>query len=73
MCACMAFGGCTVLQANSLERLALGERAARTVGVNVSQLRFRIAIVTAVMVAVITTFCGGIRFRRTGGAALLFG
>lgn len=63
MCACTAFGGVAlVLQANSLAALALGERAARTVGVNVSQLRFRIAIVTAVMVAVITAFCGGIGF-----------
>ena len=49
-------------RANALAALALGERAARTVGVNVQQLRVRVALITAAMVAVITAFCGGVGF-----------
>ncbi|MBL8310619.1 MAG: iron chelate uptake ABC transporter family permease subunit [Burkholderiales bacterium] len=63
MLACTATGAVALLaHANALAALALGERAARTVGVDVQQLRFRVAVVTAAMVAIITAFCGGVGF-----------
>lgn len=63
MAVCTALGGVALgFQANALAALALGERAARTVGVNVQQLRVRVALITAAMVAVITAFCGGVGF-----------
>lgn len=48
--------------ANALAALALGERAARTVGVDLRPLRFRVATATAAVVAVVTAFCGGVGF-----------
>ncbi len=63
MFTCTALGGVALIaQSNSLAALTLGERAARTVGVNVQRLRFRVALVAAAMVAVITAFCGGVSF-----------
>ena len=65
MVVCTALGGVALVgQANALAALALGERAARTVGVNVQQLRVRVALIAAAMVAVITAFCGGVGFCR---------
>ena len=48
--------------ARALGALAMGERAARTVGVDLRRLRFRVAVVTAAAVAVVTAFCGGVGF-----------
>ena len=48
--------------ARALGALLLGERAARAVGVNLKRLRFRVAVVTAAAVAVVTAFCGGVGF-----------
>jgi iron complex transport system permease protein len=48
--------------ANALGALTLGERAANTLGVNVRALRMRVAIACAVMIAVITAFCGNVAF-----------
>jgi iron complex transport system permease protein len=48
--------------ANALGALALGERTARSVGVNLKQLRIRVAIACAVLVAVVTAFCGNVAF-----------
>lgn len=55
-------GAILMSQSPALAALALGERGARSVGVNVAQLRLRVAVVTAAMVAAITAFCGGIGF-----------
>ena len=48
--------------ARALGALAMGERAAHTVGVDLRRLRFRVAVVTAAVVAVVTAFCGGVGF-----------
>jgi iron complex transport system permease protein len=48
--------------ARSLGALALGERTARTLGVSLRGLRFRVAIVSAIAVAIVTAFCGSIAF-----------
>ncbi len=48
--------------ANALGALTLGERTARSVGVNLKQLRIRVAIACAVLVAVVTAFCGNVAF-----------
>ena len=48
--------------ARALGALLLGERAARAVGVDLKRLRFRVAVVTAAAVAVVTAFCGGVGF-----------
>jgi len=46
----------------ALGALALGERSARMVGVSVTRLRLRIALVTTAMVACVTAFCGSVAF-----------
>jgi iron complex transport system permease protein len=51
-----------VRDARSLGALALGERTARTLGVSLRGLRFRVAIVCAFAVAIVTAFCGGVAF-----------
>jgi iron complex transport system permease protein len=51
-----------VRDARALGALALGERTARTLGVPLHSLRFRVALVSAFAVAVITAFCGSIAF-----------
>ena len=63
MCGC-TFAAALLLQwsASALAALALGERAARTVGVDLRPLRFRVATATAAVVAVVTAFCGGVGF-----------
>ncbi len=63
MCA-VAFVAAVALQlnANVLGALALGERAARSVGVDLRRVRFRVAVVTTAAVAVVTAFCGGVGF-----------
>lgn len=63
MCVCTA-AAALLLQssASALAALALGERAARTVGVDLRPLRFRVATATAAVVAVVTAFCGGVGF-----------
>jgi iron complex transport system permease protein len=48
--------------ARALGALALGERTARTLGVSLRGLRFRVAIVSAFVVAIVTAFCGSIAF-----------
>lgn len=48
--------------ARALAALLLGERAARAVGVDLKRLRFRVAVITAAAVAVVTAFCGGVGF-----------
>jgi iron complex transport system permease protein len=48
--------------ANALGALAFGERAARTLGVSVKALRVRVAIASALMIAVVTAFCGNVAF-----------
>ncbi len=48
--------------ARALGALLMGERAARSVGVDLRRLRFRVAVVTAAAVAVVTAFCGGVGF-----------
>lgn len=65
----IAMCGCTTAAAlllqsstSALAALALGERAARTVGVDLRPLRFRVATATAAVVAVVTAFCGGVGF-----------
>jgi len=65
----IAMATCTLLAAlllaavaNALGALALGERAARSVGVDMRPLRFRVACATAAVVAVVTAFCGGVGF-----------
>lgn len=50
------------IMARALGALAMGERAARIVGVDLRRLRFRVAVVTAAAVAVVTAFCGGVGF-----------
>jgi iron complex transport system permease protein len=47
---------------SALGALAMGERAARSVGVDLTRLRIRVAVVTAAAVAVVTAFCGGVGF-----------
>lgn len=63
MCVCTV-AAALLLQtsASALAALALGERAARTVGVDLRPLRFRVATATAAVVAVVTAFCGGVGF-----------
>lgn len=63
MCVCTA-AAALLLQssASALAALALGERVARTVGVDLRPLRFRVATATAAVVAVVTAFCGGVGF-----------
>ncbi len=63
MCVCTIVAA-VLLQssANALAALALGERTARTVGVDLRPLRFRVATATAAVVAVVTAFCGGVGF-----------
>ena len=60
----VAFVAALLLQtmAPALAALLLGERAARAAGVDLKSLRIRVAVVTAVAVAVITAFCGGVGF-----------
>jgi iron complex transport system permease protein len=53
---------CLARDARSLGALALGERTARTLGVSLRGLRFRVAIVSAFAVAIVTAFCGSIAF-----------
>ncbi len=48
--------------ARALGALALGERTARTLGVSLRGLRFRVAIVSAFAVAIVTAFCGSVAF-----------
>ena len=48
--------------APALGALLMGERAARSVGVDLKRLRIRVAVVTAAAVAVVTAFCGGVAF-----------
>ncbi len=48
--------------AAALGALALGERAARSVGVDLRRVRFRVAVCTTAAVAVVTAFCGGVGF-----------
>jgi iron complex transport system permease protein len=48
--------------ARSLGALALGERIAKTLGVSLRGLRFRVAIVCAFAVAIVTAFCGSVAF-----------
>lgn len=48
--------------ARALAALALGERTARTLGVSLRSLRLRVAVVSAVAIAVVTAFCGSIAF-----------
>ncbi|TAG46425.1 MAG: iron ABC transporter permease [Betaproteobacteria bacterium] len=48
--------------ANALGALALGERTARSLGVDIKRLRIRVAIACAVLVAVVTAFCGNVAF-----------
>lgn len=48
--------------APALGALLMGERAARSVGVDLKRLRVRVALVTAAAVAVVTAFCGGVGF-----------
>ncbi|MGL5003359.1 MAG: FecCD family ABC transporter permease, partial [Casimicrobium sp.] len=48
--------------ARALAALALGERTARTLGVPLRALRFRVAIVSAVAIAIVTAFCGSVAF-----------
>jgi iron complex transport system permease protein len=48
--------------ARSLGALALGERTARMLGVSLRGLRFRVAIVSAIAVAIVTAFCGSVAF-----------
>jgi iron complex transport system permease protein len=52
------------LRANAaaLGALALGERAARSVGVDLRRVRYRVAVCTTAAVAVVTAFCGGVGF-----------
>ena len=63
MCA-VAIVAAIALQANAnaLGALALGERTARSVGVDLRRVRFRVAVVTTAAVAVVTAFCGGVGF-----------
>jgi iron complex transport system permease protein len=49
-------------EANALGALAFGERAARTLGVSVRALRLRVALASALMIAVVTAFCGNVAF-----------
>lgn len=65
----IAMATATMLGALALSRespalgaLALGERSARMVGVSVTRLRLRIALVTTAMVACVTAFCGSVAF-----------
>jgi iron complex transport system permease protein len=51
-----------VRDARSLGALALGERTAKTLGVSLRGLRFRVAIVCAFAVAIVTAFCGSVAF-----------
>ena len=63
LCAVTVFAaGSLQTMARALGALAMGERAARTVGVDLRRLRFRVAVVTAAAVAVVTAFCGGVGF-----------
>jgi iron complex transport system permease protein len=63
MSACVAIAALVVLRdARALGALALGERTARSLGVNLRALRIRIAIACAVLVAVVTAFCGNVAF-----------
>lgn len=63
LCAVTVFAAVSLqTMARALGALAMGERAARTVGVDLRRLRFRVAVVTAAAVAVITAFCGGVGF-----------
>jgi iron complex transport system permease protein len=48
--------------ARALGALALGERTARMLGVSLRSLRFRVAIVSAIAIAVVTAFCGSVAF-----------
>jgi iron complex transport system permease protein len=47
---------------NALSALALGERTARSLGVELKTLRIRVAIACALLVAVVTAFCGNVAF-----------
>ncbi|WP_239459995.1 FecCD family ABC transporter permease [Nocardioides daejeonensis] len=51
-----------VLMARQLDLLALGDRAARHVGVDVERLRLRAIVVVAVLTAAAVAFCGIIAF-----------
>ena len=63
MCVCTILAALLLQSSTSaLAALALGERAARTLGVDLRPLRFRVAVATAAVVAVITAFCGGVGF-----------
>jgi iron complex transport system permease protein len=63
MALCCAIASVVLFRdANALGALALGERTARTLGVNVQSLRIRIAIACAVVIAVVTAFCGNVAF-----------
>ena len=63
MCVCTIVAALMLQSsASALAALALGERAARTVGVDLRPLRFRVATATAAVVAVVTAFCGGVGF-----------
>lgn len=63
MTVCCAIAAMVLLRdANALAALAFGERTARTLGVNVRALRARSAIACAVLIAVVTAFCGNVAF-----------
>lgn len=51
-----------MLMARQLDLLALGDRAARHVGVDVERLRIRVIVVVAVLTAAAVAFCGIIAF-----------
>jgi iron complex transport system permease protein len=59
---CVAASVVLFRDANALGALTLGERAATTLGVNVRTLRMRVAIACAVVISVITAFCGNVAF-----------
>lgn len=63
MLVCTLFAALLLVSAaNALGALALGERVARTLGVDMRPLRFRVACATAAVVAIVTAFCGGVGF-----------
>jgi iron complex transport system permease protein len=63
-CVVIALLSCALLMrdARSLAALALGERTARALGVSLHRLRFRVAIICAFAVAIVTAFCGSVAF-----------
>jgi iron complex transport system permease protein len=63
MLACVVVAAIIALRdASALSALALGERTARSLGVNLKALRIRIAIACAMLVAIVTAFCGNVAF-----------